>query len=102
MSAEREKQYIEAVQIRPLGLFVAYNRSRPEALSQEVETLPALPDTLSYDRLKKASNEWYVAPHGAIEPENPPQTARALLNEVAVMYTGGAPFTHSRSIALEY
>ncbi|MEK4435434.1 hypothetical protein [Paenibacillus sp. FSL K6-2862] len=80
----------------------------------DYKSIGKLPETLSYKRLLAAADEWYVAPHGPIKPddadkiaeiefpETQPQSLTELLAEMAAMYRGETPFTQARIVSFEY
>ncbi|MFB8372888.1 MULTISPECIES: hypothetical protein [Paenibacillus] len=82
--------------------------------SMDYQFIGDLPETLSYKRLLAAVDEWYVAPHGPIKPddagkvaeiefpETQPQSLTELLAEMAAMYRGETPFTQARIVSFEY
>jgi hypothetical protein len=73
-----------------------------------------LPKQLSYERLIAIDNEWYIAPHGPIDPtgageivqlefpENKPKSLNELLAEMVAMYQGDKPFTQYRITSFDY
>lgn len=80
----------------------------------DYKSIGDLPETLSYQRLLAAADEWYVAPHGPIKPddagkvaemefpETQPQSLTELLAEMAAMYRGETPFTQARIVSFGY
>ncbi|MDR6726203.1 hypothetical protein J2W91_004709 [Paenibacillus amylolyticus] len=92
----------------------AQSPSRETYESMDYNAIGDLPETLSYQRLLAAADEWYVAPHGPINPddagkvasnefpETQPQSLTELLVEMAAMYRGETPFTKARIVSFEY
>ena len=82
--------------------------------SMDYNAIGDLPKTLSYKRLLTPADEWYVAPHGPINPDDAgkvaanefpeiqPQSLTELLVEMAAMYRGETPFTQARIVSFKY